>query len=95
MSAISNGVLANTHKELALGILMTMVPVLDEGVSSLSFHLEGDDQVVCYKYVRELLGFRKGAPGQISVHENMVEGFWGELERLRSPTWSLIGITWP
>jgi hypothetical protein len=27
----SNGVSANTHKEFALEILMTMVPILDEG----------------------------------------------------------------
>jgi hypothetical protein len=37
----SNGVSANTHKEFSLEILMTMVPILDEGVSSLSFRLEG------------------------------------------------------
>jgi hypothetical protein len=35
----SNGVSANTHKEFTLEILMTMVPILDEGVSSLSFRL--------------------------------------------------------
>jgi hypothetical protein len=35
---LSNRVSANTHKEFALEILMTMVPILDEGVSSLSFH---------------------------------------------------------
>jgi hypothetical protein len=28
----SNGVSANTHKEFALEILMTMAPILDEGV---------------------------------------------------------------
>jgi hypothetical protein len=33
----SNGVVANTHKEFALEILMTMAPILDEGVPSLSF----------------------------------------------------------
>jgi hypothetical protein len=37
----SNGVSTNTHKEFALEILMTMVPILDEGVPSLSFRLEG------------------------------------------------------
>jgi hypothetical protein len=58
----SNGVSANTHKEFALEILMTMTPILDEGVSSLSFHLEGDEQVVPYEYIRKLLGFQKGAP---------------------------------
>jgi hypothetical protein len=31
----SNRVSANTHKEFALEILMTMAPILDEGVSSL------------------------------------------------------------
>jgi hypothetical protein len=37
----SNGVSANTHKEFALEILMTIAPILDEGVQSLSFRLEG------------------------------------------------------
>jgi hypothetical protein len=46
----SNGVSANTHKEFALEVLMTMVPILDEGMSSLSFHLEGVEQVVPYEY---------------------------------------------
>jgi hypothetical protein len=37
----SNGVSANTHKEFTLEIFMTMAHILDEGVSSLSFRLEG------------------------------------------------------
>jgi hypothetical protein len=41
----SNGVSTNNHKEFALEILMTMAPILDEGVQSLSFHLEGIQQV--------------------------------------------------
>jgi hypothetical protein len=40
----SNRVSANTHKEFALEILMTMAPILDEGVPSLSFRLEGIQQ---------------------------------------------------
>jgi hypothetical protein len=36
----SNGVPTNTQKKFALEILMTMAPILDEGVSSLSFRLE-------------------------------------------------------
>jgi hypothetical protein len=36
----SNGVSANTHKEFALEILMTIAPILDDGVQSLSFRLE-------------------------------------------------------
>jgi hypothetical protein len=71
----SNGVLANTHKELALEILMTMAPIPDEGMSSLSFRLEGDEQVVPYDYIRELLGFQKRAPDQVEVHGNILEGF--------------------
>jgi hypothetical protein len=55
----SNGVSANTHKEFALEILMTMAPILDEGVPSLSFRLEGIQQVVPYEHIRELLGFQR------------------------------------
>jgi hypothetical protein len=47
----------NTRKEFALEILMTMAPILDKGVPSLSFHLEGVEQVVPYEYIRELLDF--------------------------------------
>jgi hypothetical protein len=46
----SNGVSVNTHKWFALEILMTMVPILDEGVPSLSFRLEGVEQVVPNEY---------------------------------------------
>jgi hypothetical protein len=49
----------NTHKGFVLEILMTMVHILDEGVSSLSFRLEGVEQVVPYEYIRELLGFKR------------------------------------
>jgi hypothetical protein len=66
----SNGVSANTPKEFALEILMTMVPILDEGVPSLSFRLEG------YENIRELLGFQKGAPEKVDVSEGMLDGFW-------------------
>jgi hypothetical protein len=53
----SNRVSTNTHKEFALEILMTMAPILDEGVPSLSFQLEGIQQVVPYEHIRGLLGF--------------------------------------
>jgi hypothetical protein len=75
----SNWVSANTHKELALEILMTMAPILDEGVSSLSFRLEGIQQVVPYEYIRELLGFQKGAPELVDVPEGMLDDFWNML----------------
>jgi hypothetical protein len=67
---------ANTHKEFALEILMTMVPILDLGVPSLSFQLEGIQQVVPYEHIRELLGFQKGAPEKLDMSEGMLDGFW-------------------
>jgi hypothetical protein len=72
----SDRVLANTHKEFALEILMTMVPILDEGVPSLSFRVEGIQQVVPYEHIWELLGFEKGAPEKVDVLEGMLDGFW-------------------
>jgi hypothetical protein len=66
----------NTHKEFALAILMTMAPILNEGVLSLSFRLEGIQQLVPYEYVRELLGFQKGALELVDVPEGMLDGFW-------------------
>jgi hypothetical protein len=75
----SNGVSVNT-KESALEILMTMAHILDEGVSSLSFCLEGVEQVVRYEYIRELLGFQKGASEQVDVHGDTLEDFWSMIE---------------
>jgi hypothetical protein len=72
----SNGVSANTHKDFALEILMTMAPILDEGVQSLSFHLEKIQQVVPCEQIRELLGFQKGAPEKVNVSDGMLDGFW-------------------
>jgi hypothetical protein len=72
----SNRVSANTHREFALEILMTMAPILDEGVPSLSFLLEGFQQVVPYEHIRELLGFQKGAPEIVDVPEGMLDGLW-------------------
>jgi hypothetical protein len=72
----SNRVSANTRKEFALEILMTIAPILDEGVPSLSFRLEGIQQVVSYGHIRELLGFQKGAPEKVDVPEGMLDGFW-------------------
>jgi hypothetical protein len=56
---------------------MTMAHILDGGVPSFSFCLEGVEQVVLYEYIRELLGFQKGAPKQVDVHEG---------------TWKVIGV---
>jgi hypothetical protein len=72
----SNGVSANTHTEFALEILMTITPILDEGVQSLSFRLEGIQRVVFYEYVRGLLGFQKGALEKVDVLDGLLDGFW-------------------
>jgi hypothetical protein len=71
----SNRMSANTHKEFSLEILMTMAPILDERVPSLSFRLEGVEQVVPHEYIRELLSFQKGAPEQVDVDGGTLEGF--------------------
>jgi hypothetical protein len=73
---ISNGVSINTQKEFSLEILIIMVHILDEGVPSLSFRLEGVEQVVPYEYIRELLNFQKGASKQVDVHGSTLESVW-------------------
>jgi hypothetical protein len=72
----SNRVPSDAHKEFALEILMTIAPILDDGVQSLSFRLEGIQQVVPYEHVTELLGFHKGAPEKVDVPPDMLDGFW-------------------
>jgi hypothetical protein len=85
---------ANTHREFALEILMTMVPILDEGVPSLSFRLEGIQQVVPYEQIRELLGFQKGALEKVDVPNGMLDGFRnlisGEAHQQRNSIWNPI-----
>jgi hypothetical protein len=90
----SNGVSANTHKEFSLEILMTMAPILDEGMQSLSFRLERIQQVVPYEHIRELLGFQKGALDKVDMPEGMLDGFWnlisGEAHQQRNSIWNPI-----
>jgi hypothetical protein len=54
----SNGVSVNTHKGFTLEILMTMAHILDEGVPSFSFRLDGVEQVVPYD-IRNFLVFKR------------------------------------
>jgi hypothetical protein len=72
----SNGVSVNTHKGFALEILMTMAPILDEGVPSLSFRLEGVEQMVPYEYIRELLGFQREPQNKWMCLEAHWKFFW-------------------
>jgi hypothetical protein len=55
---------------------MTMAPILDEEVPSLSFRLEGIQQVVPFQHIGELLGLQKGAPEKVDVSDGMLNGFW-------------------
>jgi hypothetical protein len=61
MGVILYGVGVNTHKELDLEVLMTLAPVISEGVSCLSFRLEDEEQLVPYGYIRKLLSYKKEA----------------------------------
>jgi hypothetical protein len=71
-----------------------MAHILDKGVLSLSFRLEGVEQVDPYEYIWELLGFQKGAPEQVYVHEGTLEGFWSVITRgahqQRNTSWNPI-----
>ena len=58
-----------------------MAPVINEGVSFLSFRLEDKEQLVPYGYIGELLGYKKEAPKQVDIQENMLEGFLGMISR--------------
>jgi predicted polyphosphate/ATP-dependent NAD kinase len=60
VGAILYGVHVNTHKELDLEVLMTLAPVINEGVSCLSFCLEDEEQ----------LGPKKEALEQVEVQGN-------------------------
>jgi hypothetical protein len=44
--------------------------------------------VVPYKYIRELLGFQKGAPEKVDMLDGMLDGFWslisGEVHQQRN-----------
>jgi hypothetical protein len=55
----SNGVSVNTHKEFSLEILMTVAPILDEGMQNLSFRLEGIQQVVPTSILGSYLGSKR------------------------------------
>jgi hypothetical protein len=77
----SNGVSANTHKEFALEILMTIAPIHDEGCKVYHSVWRGIQQVVPYKYVRELLGFQKGATEKVNVPDGLLDGFWNSISR--------------
>jgi hypothetical protein len=79
MGAILYGVGVNTHKELDLEVLMILAPVINEGVSCLSFHLEDEEQLVPRRYIGELLGYKKEAQSKLMSKKKMLEGFLGDV----------------
>jgi hypothetical protein len=78
MGVILYGVGVNTHKELDSEVLMTLAPVINEGVSCLSFRLEDEKQLIPYGYIGELLGYKKEAQSKFMSKKKMLEGFLGE-----------------
>jgi hypothetical protein len=81
MGAILYGVGVNIHKDLDSEVLMTLAPVINEGVSCLSFRLEDENQLVPYGYIGELLGHKKEARSKFMAKKKMFEGFWGMILR--------------
>jgi hypothetical protein len=76
MGVILYGVGVNTHEELDLEVLMTLAPVINEGVSCLSSGLD-EEQLVPYGYIGELLSYKKEARSKLMSKKKMLEGFLG------------------
>jgi hypothetical protein len=85
MGAILYGVGANAHNELDSEVLMTLAPAINEGVSCLSFLLEDEKQLVPYRYIGELLGYKKEARSKLMSKKKMLEGFLGNDFERRLP----------
>jgi hypothetical protein len=76
---------------------MALAPVINEGVSFLSFHLEDEEQLVPYGYIGEQLGHKKEARIKLMSKKKMLEGFMGDdFERRLQGTqnFSLSGFLW-
>jgi hypothetical protein len=64
----SNGVSADTHKGFALEILMTVAPILDDGVQSLSLCLEGVQQWFPTSMLGSYLDSIRELRGKLTCH---------------------------
>jgi hypothetical protein len=61
---------------------MTLAPIINEGVSCLSFRLEDEKQLVPYGCIGELLGYKKEARSKLMSKKKMLGGFLGnDLEK--------------
>jgi hypothetical protein len=58
---------------------MTLAPVINEGVSCLSFRLEDEEQLVPYGYIGELLSYKKEPQGKLVSNVRRI--FWGMISR--------------
>jgi hypothetical protein len=54
---------------------MTLAPVIDEGVSCLSFRLEDEKQLVPCGYIGELLSYKKEARRKLMFKKNVRRTF--------------------
>jgi hypothetical protein len=75
---------------------MTLAPVIDEGVSCLSFRLEDEKQLVPCGYIGELLSYKKEARRKL-MFKKMLGGLLGnDFERRLqgTQTFSLSGFLW-
>jgi hypothetical protein len=52
--------------------------------------LEGIQQVVPYKQIREQFGFQKGAPEKVDVLEGMLDGCWNLISGEAHQQWNSI-----
>jgi hypothetical protein len=87
----------NTHNELDLEVLMSLAPVISEGVSCLSFRLEDEEQLVPYGCIGEHLGHKKEAQRKLMSKKIILERFLGDdFERRLQATqnFSLSGFLW-
>jgi hypothetical protein len=66
------GVGAKTHKELDSEVLMTLAPVINEGVSS--FCLEDEEQLLPYGYIREIFGYKMEAQSKLMSNVRRIFG---------------------
>jgi hypothetical protein len=93
MGVILYGVGVNTHKELDLEVLMTLAPIINEGVSCLSFRLEDEEQLVTYGYIGELLGYKKEARSKLMSNVRRIFGEWFREKITRNPKFLLVRIS--
>jgi hypothetical protein len=78
MGAILYRVGVHTHKELDSEVLVKLAPVIDKGVSCLSFRLEDEEQLVPYGNIRELLSYKMEAHSKLMSTKKNVRRIFGE-----------------